>query len=412
MIESVVAFKRLFSTRWCRLLILLIATGFVAYGCSKKANGPHQPALLPRMSIWENPIADSSSVYLGTSDDTGRQFNFNIIFPESAISRLGRVDDIALCYRVDYCNAGSVSAYDDCDTSWHPIEIWPGSLICPAFTMPMWSRWLLSCIANDPSRCFLATTKTLKVVGDVFWTPQARLLRYRDDFAFIVLTADHNSGYHDLGFDGRSIWTARALAAGESLIVLDQSGDRDRTVWLPGVRFKGMAWSGTEFWAVTLQNPPRVVSFSVDGAITKELTVPVGYWDTIRGGIAWADSLIWLPRNDGNYPYPPIMKMIAIDPIASVASGQAVVIRELPAPADFRNMAGLTAANGELLVVAGQITQRLYRMQLDGSLDEGRSLKVAAGPFTWDGESLWMLHSGPVMGPGSHGSLLSRFSLE
>jgi hypothetical protein len=168
-----------------------------------------------------------------------------------------------------------------------------------------------------------------------------------------------------------------------------------------------MAWSGTEFWVVEITNPPRISLLSGDGTLTHGFTVPVGYWDLVRGGIAWVDSLLWLPRCDRYWPLPVIMKMIAIDPVASLESGEAVIVREVPAPAAFRDMVGLTSVNGELIVITGGT---LYQMQLNGSVDEGRSLKLAGGPIAWDGESIWMLHSGPV-GTSTGGTLLSRFSL-
>jgi hypothetical protein len=392
------------------LLVAMIAVGMLGLGCARRTTGPRGPAKLPAMSLWENPIADSSPIYSDAAADMGGQSEFSITFPESAFTHLDRVDDIWLNYRVDYCPPVDVSAYNVCETAWHPIEIWPGSNLCPGFTIPRWSPWLLSCFVSDPVRCFFDTARTLKVRGDL-WPPQARLLRYRDDYASVVVSLDRYP-YGSLGHDGRSVWAIMSERGGDSVFVFDSSGLRQRELWLSGIVLEGMAWSGSGFWVVEARNPPRISFLSSDGTLTNGFTVPVGYWDTIRGGIAWADSLIWLPRclDYGGYPDSPIMEMIAIDPMASLKSGEAVIVRKVPAPGDFRDMAGLTSGNGELIVVTGGMSCRLYRMPLNGSIDEGRALELAAGPIAWDGESVWMLHSGPISSP-TGGSLLSRFSL-
>ncbi|MBD3298875.1 MAG: hypothetical protein GF341_09490 [candidate division Zixibacteria bacterium] len=173
-----------------------------------------------------------------------------------------------------------------------------------------------------------------------------------------------------------------------------------------------MTWDGERFWVMVVGNPPRLATLTLDGVINVEFELPVTYWDRVRGDIAWRDSLIWMPLAVGEGS-PTGMNMIAVDPGESQMTGTGVIVQDVPAPATFRDMLGMTAVNGELLIITGYghgFESQLYRMSQDHVISELGTVTLSAGPITWDGESLWMLHSGPSAA-WTKGVLLSRFTV-
>ena len=54
------------------------------------------------------------------------------------------------------------------------------------------------------------------------------------------------------------------------------------------------------------------------------------------------------------------------------------------------------------------LTDKIIRMEMDGSIVDSLPLPVLAAAFTWDGEAFWIIHHGP---PDAYSDnlLLSRF---
>lgn len=379
-------------------------------GCGGSTR-PKPVTKLPAIDLLASPVADTSRLYQCYLDTNLHPAEFLAAIPSADIDALGPIDDIWIRFwGPPRCLGMEFDVLHTTDSIWRVIESRDEGGAC--IDIPTVSTWLLSVIDADPGRHFIGDGHVIRLRGDRIDGPAIRLIQYRSDYAPVVVNAADTYGADAIGFDGELLWAVTSSETGDSLIAFNPAGERVRTMVLTGIHTAGIAWTGTEFFVIIAANPPRVATLTLDGVFKEVFTIPVGYWDNIRGGVAWQDSLLWLPRwgwPEGTSD----MGLIAIDPVASMASGEAHIVQSLPAPDEFRNMDAMTAAGESILVIARAqyaLTQRLYRVSAAGEVDDLGELRVAAGPMTWDGESVWLLHYGAS--PFSTGGILmSRFTV-
>ncbi|HUU46643.1 MAG TPA: hypothetical protein VM118_13005 [Acidobacteriota bacterium] len=383
----------------------------------QRATGPGEapePTTLAAMDIKHSPLAAISDTLWGVPvADSDFKTEYMIELTDSAAERFGgRIDDVIIRYQYETCSL-EVRIFDHTQRDWLTLERFPGWYNMWGCVPPgREGRWTLSQFVPQPQQRFFDELRILRLAGNGYATPMARLVRYRLDYEPIVLSDSYFSVVRGITATDEGVALSLIkihLTDGEtssepSIQWYDPVGNLLMSV--PGY-FQSMVWAEGRLWVI---DHHRTVVGTVDstGAFQEQFTLPEvkiypGFNRFCMEMTYGMDRLWFLLEGDSN------LHGALLGP--SVDSGFAVVDWKFPLRTAAAGAQGIAWDGTYFNVLADYPDWRVHKVNLSSELVASYQLHVRPhGPIASDGEALWIPHTGsPEM--GEHVTYLSRFRL-
>ncbi len=193
--------------------------------------------------------------------------------------------------------------------------------------------------------------------------------------------------FSDLAWDGVNFWAHSVYGdAGSVIFAFDTSGSQvdsfQNPLWGTFYSIRGMEYGNGSLWTLavhSITNDFMVFEMTTVGAIASSFTLP----DFYRYGIAYADSLIWVPASHGVLTSNDVARF---DPGNGTQVGPALTLSS--AITDIR---GFCEGGGYLWVLDAAPGFGIHKFdKTTGSEVNYFDLSQFGNGITWDGSYLWM----------------------
>ena len=333
----------------------------------------------PKGTYIDEPVILAYSGPILPSEQIENEYVFDLSQDTLVTSR--RYNDILVRYRtVNSCDR-LAEVWDNVRQEWRPIS-WHDSGGCfHDFTT---HRHMLSAVGIDAGTVVdSAGRMRIRVYGPYnlwIWT-----LELHPEYYMIPVSAEAPYPYGRVGLAYGNGHLYVTTGAPPLICEVDASGAILSSFSPPIDKPFGLTFDGEHLWLIGA--PDSLFQIRLHGQVVCRFPLPT-IW---HGDLAWDGETLWLAEEAGQDPH-----LLAIDPVASCALGEAVITASFPRPGHGR-APGLTWDGSHLLLVCDS----LYRITWDGDVSETQPLPFADFlGAAWDGSRLCVVYDGP---PGPSG---------